>query len=367
MNNPSPISITVGDVTLRVTYQGYDIGPAIISNLVAVPGANTYTADFQLTPTADSAQQSVVASVLSGYLMQKTFDFQVVGNTDSTTVDSLKEGFAGLNLKTTLTGIPPTLVTTSAMYNFGATFPCPVTICAQVLFVIQNSIDTGFSIESVNANVWWTPPADANLTTGTETLFIGTVSSTLSPPMFVGAHESATSPLLPIVLDYDTLAIIEGYIVAIYNTPSHFMYVRMQQNASITVGDDGSFHGVLEYEQDNVPVDLSNFAFPYTPSAVVAAANISSSANIISSMALSTALPGSSSTPSASIIPSAPITSTATTTSSPDTTITTTMTTTSTELATTPTETLSTTTTTGASLNTAIASSGGNDANSTSA
>ncbi|CAM0140292.1 hypothetical protein VKS41_005895 [Umbelopsis sp. WA50703] len=354
LNNPSPISITVGDVTLRVMYQGYDIGPAIITNLIAVPGANTYDADFQLTPTADSAQQIVIASVLSGYLMQQSFDFQVVGNTASTSVESLQEGFAGLNLKTTLTGIPATLVTSSALANFGLATGCDSLLCASANFVIQNSIDTGFSLISVNADVYYQPQ---DTTLSPVPVLIGTVTATLSPPLFIGAHQSATSPYLLMAVNVDGATLVVTELFSIYESDYKFIKVNVQQNATITVGDDGAFHGVLAYAQDNVLVDISNMFNPVSTNAIMA--SLSASANASSSIPLSTALPGSSSTPSASIVPSAPVTSTVTSTLSSDTT------TTTTDPATT-TETPSATTTTDASINT-IGSSGSNDANSSSA
>lgn len=333
MNNPSPISITVGDVTLRVWYQGYDIGPAIIKNLVAVPGANTYDADFQLTPTADTNQQVVLASVLSGYLMQQTFQFEVKGNTDSTSVDSLKEGFAGLDLKTTLTGIPATLINKAQVWNL-VVCSDGLNPCASTTFTIQNNIDTGFSIIGVQAEVWYTPK-DPTIPGPVQ---IATINDAFKSPFFIGARQLATSPPLTMVINgnmpFQVLLEVLGY----YGSADPIMMVNVVQKATITVGNDGSFHGALAYQQNGVPVDMSTLATPYP--AMASLFGSASAHNSSASLPLSTAsIPLS--TPSVPITTSSPVSqSSGSTVSSTDSTTTTTSdstTTTTTVAPTTPT------------------------------
>jgi hypothetical protein len=340
MNNPSTISITVGDVVLRVLYQGYDIGPAIIKNLVVIPGDNSYDADFQLTPTADPTQQMVLASVLSGYLMAQVFEFNVKGTTDSTSVDSLKEGFAGLDLKTSLTGIPATLISGAEVYNLNF---CPGNNnpCSQTTFTIQNNIDTGFSIVSVIAEVWY-QPIDTSIST--VPVMIGTINGAFDSPFFIGARAQATSAALLMAFNINAPG-IDGIVAEIVNafvSADKYIYVNVVQNATITVGNDGSFHGVLSYSQNHVMVNVATLIDPAPNSLFMK----SLSSQLSSSLALSTAsIPLS--TPSIPATETVPVTTTtpvATTTDVPSTTDIGTPTTTTTDLPTTPTTATVTTT-----------------------
>lgn len=314
LTSPSPITISVGDVTLRVVYNGYDIGPAIIKNLVVKNGANTYDADFQLTPTADPQQQVVLASVLSGYLMHQTFQMQVKGTSDSTSVDSLKEGFAGISLATSLTGIEPTLISYCAIYDLQ---PCSdgVNLCMITQITIQNSIDTTFSIDSIDASVLFMPPDDPTITAP---VVIGTTQWTFDSPLDIPARAQVTSPNVGIAVDADNYEAV-GAALNLLQAPPYGAYLDVQQTAVITVGDDRSFHGVLQYSQNNVWVSMIPYLqsigwnttgygiLPNTTTASVLSANVSSSI-ASSSLAVSTA-----SAPLSTAIASVPTTTTTTT------------------------------------------------------
>ncbi|KAI8579351.1 hypothetical protein K450DRAFT_288548 [Umbelopsis ramanniana AG] len=292
LNSPSPITISVGDVTLRVIYNGYDIGPAIIKDLVVKNGANTYDADFQLTPTADTQQQVVLASVLSGYLMHQTFQMQVTGTSESTSVDSLKDGFAGISLATSLTGIEPTLIVGAAIYTLDG---CGETVCMGTTFTLQNSIDTDFAIESLQAAVYFMS-ADLNITTPTQ---IGSVQYTFDPVLSIPARGQVTSTQVPIAFDLDAMDLL-GPLVNLLTAPPFGFYVNVAQTAVITVGSGGPFHGALQYSQNNVwtssiplaqsiGIDTSGYGtLPNVTTPNVLSANASSSV-VSSSIPVSTA------------------------------------------------------------------------------
>jgi hypothetical protein len=359
LTSPSPITISVGDVTLRVVYNGYDIGPAIIKNLVVKNGANTYDADFQLTPTADPQQQVVLASVLSGYLMHQTFQMQVKGTSDSTSVDSLKEGFAGISLATSLTGIEPTLVAYCAIYDL-TTCPDGANLCMVTQITIQNSIDTTFSIDSIDASVLYLPIDDPTVTAPA---VIGTTQWKFDSPFDIPARAQVNSPNVTITVNADNInALLDA--LAFLDAPPYGVYMDIQQTAVITVGDDRSFHGVLQYSQNHVWISMIPYLqangwnttgygiLPNTTTASVLSANVSSSI-ASSSLAVSTA-----SAPMSTAIASVPTTTTTTTvditTATPVVTLSTTDTTTTTTTTdgntttTTPTTDLSSPTTTAA-------------------
>ncbi|KAI9279037.1 hypothetical protein BC943DRAFT_298272, partial [Umbelopsis sp. AD052] len=365
LNSPSPITISVGDVTLRVNYNGYDIGPAIIKNLVVKNGANTYDADFQLTPTADPQQQMVLASVLSGYLMHQTFQMQVTGTTESTSVESLKDGFAGISLATSLTGIDPTLIVVAIISNI---LPCDdsgTSVCLSTQFTLQNSIDTDFAVVSLTAAISFTS-AELNVTTP---VTIGNIQNTFDPVLSIPARGQVTSDVVPVVFNMDAVDIL-GPLVNLMTSPPFGFYVDVSQTAIITVGPNGEFHGALQYSQDHVwtsTIPLAQSAqinttgygiLPNTTGPNVLSANASSSI-ASSSIPLSTAsvplstasLPASSAnssvvTPTTTTVATTTVdTTTATPAVTPTTTDTTTTTTDSTNTTTTTTPDLSTSTT----------------------
>lgn len=358
LTSPSPITISVGDVILRVVYNGYDIGPAIIKNLVVKNGANTYDADFQLTPTADPQQQVVLASVLSGYLMHQTFQMQVKGTSDSTSIDSLKEGFAGISLATSLTGIEPTLISYCAINDI---VECPEysSACMIVQITIQNNIDTTFSLDSIDANVLYMPSNDPLVTSPQ---LLGSTKWKFDSPLDIPARAQVMSPNVTIVVNNDEgVSQAVGEVIQGLIFPPFGVYMNIQQTAVITVGNDRSFHGVLQYSQNNVWISglayAQSIGFNTTGYGIFPNATTAStlSANASSSIAASS-LAASTSAPMSTAIASVPTTTTTTTVDittttpvvTPSTTETTTTTTDGSTTTTPPTTALSTPTTTAA-------------------
>ncbi|CAM0140812.1 hypothetical protein VKS41_008089 [Umbelopsis sp. WA50703] len=232
-NNPSFITISIGDISFDTFYSGTNIGPTLLNNLTIAPGTQQYKAEFHLTPTAATA--SVVGQVLSGYLQAQTFALTVKGSDNSTTIDSLKEGLSGVSLDGTLAGINANLITGGVVKNLDL-----LEFKADTYITIQNPLDVAFSIDSIKATIMYQ---------GISSYFqLASIDATLSPAFSIPAKGTATSGAIPLDFTDPLLHLVD--LLAILGKSS--ITVDISQNATVTVGD--GFQGVLQYSQKGVVI-----------------------------------------------------------------------------------------------------------------
>ncbi|KAH8553870.1 hypothetical protein BGW37DRAFT_482570 [Umbelopsis sp. PMI_123] len=267
--NPSQITITVGDLVFRTIAFGYDLGPTFLKQVTIAPGSNTYDAEFQLTPSADTAQQAVIGKILSGYLMGGTFPLTVQGTAASTPIASLQEGLAGVNLATSITGVPPTLITSTRVSNIQISLIKPITATTYV--TLNNPLDTSFSLVSLQAKIIYDNK-------GTP-LQLAHVDLNFPSPFTVGARQSVTTPGLPLTFDATALQLI-GIL-----TSGTDLKVTIQQTSTVVIGS--GFGGILSYAQDNVPVIL-DMSSANALSGVLSSSGLNSTAPAASSSNITT-------------------------------------------------------------------------------
>ncbi|KAG2183772.1 hypothetical protein INT43_006783 [Umbelopsis isabellina] len=282
LTSPSPISITIGDITFRTIAFGYDLGPTILKQVTINPGDNVYDAEFQLTPTADPTQQSIVGKVLSGYLMGGTFPLTVQGTTASSPIQSLQEGLAGVKLATSITGVPPTLITSTKVVALQLDI-IHGTATATTYVTLNNPLDVAFSLVSLQAVI--TMPVNG------ATVNLAHINYNFPAPFTVGAKQQVTTAGLPLVFDASL-----AQLIGLVGTPE--ILVNIAQTATVIVGD--GFGGILSYSQANVP----SFLDPFSPATLAAlnstvAANASSSVVPLQSSSVSMSLPTTTTTDSA--------------------------------------------------------------------
>lgn len=303
MNSPSPVTITVGDLVFRTIAFGYDLGPTLLKAVTIAPGANTYDAEFQLTPTADPAQQGLVGKILSGYLMGGTFPLTVQGNAQSSTIASLQEGLAGVSLATSITGVPPTLITSTKVVALSLGAP----VTATTYVTLTNPLDVSFSLVSIQAQI-------INPNSGSP-YQLAHINYNFPTPFTVGAKQAATTPGIPLIFDASLLQLL-GLV------SSPVINVNIVQNATVIVGN--GFGGILSYAQNNVPSYLDPFS-PATLAAINSTLTTNSSYSALSSGASTVTLPTitNSATPTTeSITTTMSVPQTSTTTEVPSTTTT---------------------------------------------
>jgi hypothetical protein len=239
LTNPSPITITIGDIVFRTIAFGFDLGPTLLKQVTIAPGANTYPAEFQLTPTADTNQQAIIGKILSGYLMGGTFPLTVQGTTASSPIASLQEALAGVNLATSITGVAPTLITKAEVANIQFALP-PNPITATTYVTLSNPLDTSYSLLSIHAKIIYANNGNP--------LQLAHIDLDFGGAFPVGAKQSVTTPGLPLVFDASPLQLITLL------TSGVDLKVTIAQTSTVLI--DGAFGGMLAYSQDNVPVTI---------------------------------------------------------------------------------------------------------------
>jgi hypothetical protein len=205
-----------------------------LNSVTIPPGSQDYQAEFHLTPTAASA--TTVAQVLSGYLQGQVFALTVKGSDNSTTIDSLKEGLAGVSLAGSLTGISPKLITGGVVKNLNL-----LAFSADTYITIANPLDVAFSITAIKAQIWY-----QGLTSYFE---LATIDYTLPSPFSIPAKGTATSGAIPINFQ-DPIAHLADLLVILTKSS---IVVDISQNATVVVGD--GFNGVLSYSQKGVTIE----------------------------------------------------------------------------------------------------------------
>lgn len=258
------------------------MGPTLLKQVTIHPGDNVYDAEFQLTPTADPVQQSIVGKVLSGYLMGGTFPLTVQGTTASSPIQSLQEGLAGVSLATSITGVPPTLITSTKVVALQLDL-VHGTATATTYVTLNNPLDVAFSLVSLQAVI--TMPVNG------ATVQLAHINYNFPAPFTVGAKQQATTGGLPLVFDASL-----AQLIGLVGTPE--ILVDIAQTATVIVGQ--GFGGILSYSQASVPTFLD----PFSPATLAAlnstvAANASSSVVPLQSSSVSMSLPTTTTTDSA--------------------------------------------------------------------
>jgi Protein of unknown function (DUF3712) len=282
LTNPSFITITIGDISFDTYYNNVNIGPTLLNSVTIPPGTQQYQAEFHLTPSAASA--TTVAQVLSGYLQGQVFQLTVKGSDNSTSIDSLKEGLAGVSLAGSLTGINAKLITGGVVKDLNiAQFP---NIGANTYITIQNPLDVGFSITALKAQIWYQ---------GITYFELASIDYTLPSPFSIPAKGSATSGPIPITF-VDPVAHLVDILKILFSST---ITVDINQNATVIVGD--GFNGVLSYSQKGVVIqneiltssitDLLNLTQVANTSAIAAVASVAKS-DLSAGVAIATSVVG---------------------------------------------------------------------------
>lgn len=106
-NNPSQITITVGDINFSAKApDGTIVGKVFIKGVAIKPGVNQYNAEMHLAgPTA------VIGQIFSAYLQNvPQIPLTIIGTKDSTTIEPLQTAFSTVSLSTAFAGFQANLI-----------------------------------------------------------------------------------------------------------------------------------------------------------------------------------------------------------------------------------------------------------------
>ncbi|KAG0082242.1 hypothetical protein BGZ93_002499, partial [Podila epicladia] len=153
LQNPSGLTVKVGEVGFNIGYAGHAMGRAVVANMVLVPGANTLPAVFHLTPDSDAVRDAF----LSGFVAGASFTLDVAGGADSTTVASLKDAMASVKLSSTIKGITEKLIGpgTAAEPGLLEMLQLLHPRATPVQVMVYNPFDTPLYIKHMTANNVW--------------------------------------------------------------------------------------------------------------------------------------------------------------------------------------------------------------------
>ncbi|KAF9421486.1 hypothetical protein BGZ94_008824 [Podila epigama] len=247
LQNPSGLTVKVGDVAFNIGYAGHAMGRAVVKDMVLVPGANALPAVFHMTPDSDALRDAF----LSGFCAGATFTLDIAGSADSTSVESLKEAMASVKMASNIKGITDRLIAPGSaaqpdllemlqllnprktpvqvmIYN---PFDAPLLIKRMVATNYWNGKDFGGIDEEVNMVV----PARATVLSPTVTMV---------SPAGLGFM---TSTILPFMLAYPKLLFGQTADVP-FNIKSTIIAV---------VGGANGYLGNVQYAQDNTIIKVT--------------------------------------------------------------------------------------------------------------
>ncbi|CEG75653.1 hypothetical protein RMATCC62417_10662 [Rhizopus microsporus] len=242
MNNPSNITITVGDINFNVLmpeFQDAVIGKVYLNNAVIPPGTKTYTASMHLGEGATNNE--AVMKVLTYYLTAATVPLTISGSTSSTKIAPLVDALASIRLSSPMSGINAGLIkdiaVTSTIDDLGANK-------AEAVITLYNPLDTPFAVTEVHAAV--THYGRCVAVAG-QTVPVGSIDYVLPTALTIPAKSTVQTPKWPV-----TITSLDNAINVMMDSVN--MY-NVTQNVSVVVGD-GYQAKNMYYYQDNAPYSL---------------------------------------------------------------------------------------------------------------
>ncbi|KAI8375941.1 uncharacterized protein BYT42DRAFT_645619 [Radiomyces spectabilis] len=233
-NNPSQITITVGDLSFAVMMneQNANVGKVIMKDVVIKPGMNEFDAEMQL----GGSDQKAVSQMLGDYLTNAKVPLTIQGNEQSSQIASLQSGLSTVHLATTMQGIQSNLVksvkvSARAIDILGKKATAYVTL--------NNPLDTEYAISKVKVDVTYP--------NGGQPYKVGHIDYELPSPITVPAGGTATTDGWPVSIDANIFQLFD-----LLGESDKSM--NLQQNVSVIVG--GSYKSEMYYYQDKVATEL---------------------------------------------------------------------------------------------------------------
>ncbi|KAK4514796.1 uncharacterized protein ATC70_002401 [Mucor velutinosus] len=253
LNNPSNITIIIGDVNFDVYMNEYNaiVGKAYMLDTTIKPGAQDYNSVMHLAEGATSIE--AVGKMLYYYLTGAAVPLTIRGSATSTPIVPLQQGLSKLQLATSINGVTTGLIekldVVVDINDLAAGLPAKATI------TIRNPLDTKFALKSITASC--TSYLTCNYAGKYQyTNFqIGAVNYEFPTPFEVGPGESKTTGEIPVNIDIaniDAVMADLGAMKGVYN---------ITQTAAAIVGDQFETDHMV-YSQMNVPYTISIPGFP---------------------------------------------------------------------------------------------------------
>ncbi|RPD57468.1 hypothetical protein L226DRAFT_588694 [Lentinus tigrinus ALCF2SS1-7] len=178
-----------GDISFGLQFQGDTIGAADLSNLVIVPGNETYAIDVHYQPEGGAVASG--QKMLENYLQGVESDTTIQGSTDSTPIESLELAMSHIRLTPVkIPALHQNLITSASLV-----FPTDIAKTGSASTTFVNAVATF-----------------GNLSLGS----IDHVDRS-SSPIHADGHSNITSPTLPFKFNLDPIMIIELFFTGAKN------------------------------------------------------------------------------------------------------------------------------------------------------
>ncbi|CAG8458295.1 13175_t:CDS:2 [Acaulospora colombiana] len=191
--NPSPVTISAGDITFNVISVGLNMGSVVINDLTIVPGNNNLSATTFLSPPSPA----ISGLLLSQFIANVTQPLSIVGSQNSTNIDSLKEAFSQIKIDTFLPPLGRRLLLSSFVAFQNDTLKTGVAFGG---FTLLNPFKADITITQIN---------QVNITF--HGIPVGSITD-LKIPVTIPGTTTFTSPPIPIKVNLfppDLVKIIE--------------------------------------------------------------------------------------------------------------------------------------------------------------
>ncbi|TFY72142.1 hypothetical protein EVG20_g865 [Dentipellis fragilis] len=229
--NPSNITLAAGDVAFGLFFQDQEIGTADISNILILPGNDTYAIDVHYQPEGGAV--STGQQLLENYLQGVTSDTTIQGTQDTTPIDSLKLAMSEIRLSPVqIPALHQNLVPSAALL-----FPTDIvqTGIASSSFVLDNPFTASLNLLRVTA------------TATHQNLNLGKIDNVdlSSSPVHADGHSDVTSQEIPFKFNLDPIMIIQ-------------LLLSGGQNNHVDLGPlPGLFQLVLQNPDFHPPINAS--------------------------------------------------------------------------------------------------------------
>ncbi|KAI8070949.1 hypothetical protein BC940DRAFT_345179 [Gongronella butleri] len=231
-NNPSQITITVGDINFNAKLGNDQIGQVFIKQAIIKPGNNQFDAEFHLFGAAGP-----VGQVFSDYMTNAQVPLTIFGTEKSTSIASLQPAFQTVSLATTMQGFQANLI---AGCKVIATLGGVLQKKAKAVVTLQNPLKTDYVLTDLKADVFYAK--------GGSTFKVGHVTG-IPEPCSVPSGGNTNCAEWDVNLDANLIQLLQ-----LITAPDKSM--NMQQNITSTVGGSNGYKATFYYYQDNVATSM---------------------------------------------------------------------------------------------------------------
>ncbi|KAI7907912.1 uncharacterized protein BX663DRAFT_492385 [Cokeromyces recurvatus] len=247
-NNPSNITISIGDINFNVQMPQFgntNVGKAYLNNVVIVPGVNTFSTEMHLGEGATNLE--AMGTMLTSYLTGAAVPLTIAGAPSSSTIPPVQQALSQLKLSTTMNGIKDGLIKHISVYSdilsiYGGEAQADVTL--------YNPLEVPFTVVHIKADCHKVIKCTVAGNVG-ENRLVGSIDYELASPLTIPPKSTATAGPWPVKIDNG--ADIPGLLATFADMDLTY---NVTQNASVII--DGAFSvSNMYYYQQNTPYTLT--------------------------------------------------------------------------------------------------------------